>query len=111
MLVEELERVEVFDGDGARGAGVGGIVGVDRAKRLDGLISGIEAEQALAFRNEFLEAGALRDDRAARGEIAGGAVAEPSGARARVDILGDGEFAARTGNVGAVAVADRATSE
>src|SRR3981081_2986868 len=95
-FVEEFFGAEVLGGNLSRRARMARIVGVDRANRIDRFIRSIEAEQSFAGGNELLEAGALRDDRTACGEIAHRAIAEPSGARTHVDVLGDGEFTARS---------------
>ena len=62
-----------------------------------------EAEQTLARRQELAEAGLLRDDGSAGGEVAGAAVAEPARAWPDILVARHGEFGARLLYVGAVA--------
>src|SRR5262249_25897133 len=61
-----------------------------------------EAEQALSRREELAEARLLRQDRAAGGQVAGAAIAEPAGPEANVLVLGDGELASRAAQVVAI---------
>ncbi len=71
---------------------------------IDRLVRGVEAEQSFADRNELLEASALRDDRPSGCQVAHSAIAEPSRARPHVNVLGDGEFSARSAYVAAVLI-------
>src|SRR5688572_13373846 len=76
-------------------AAVTGVITLDRVHGGENVVHRSEAKQAIARRQELAEAGFLRDDRAAGGEVTTGAVAEPAGVRADVLIARHGEFAAR----------------
>src|SRR5271154_392595 len=93
-----------FLGDSPGGAGVAGIVLVDGAEGLPGLLLGHELEQPLAGGIELAEAGLHGDHRPARGEVADAAVAEPAAVGADIDVLGDGAFAARAADEARIAL-------
>src|SRR6185436_12074778 len=94
---------EVLGGDLLGGAAVGGVVGLDGLDGGEDVVHGLPREQAAAGGQHLAEPRLLGDDRAARGQVAGGAIAEPAGARAAVLVPGHGELAARLMDVVPVA--------
>src|SRR5437879_12705692 len=80
------------------------VVGLDRAERLDGLLHRAVREKPTPRRHELADAGVLGHDGPARREVADAPIAEPAAPRADVDVLRDGELAARGANERAVAV-------
>src|SRR5258708_3849752 len=68
---------------------------VDRGERL---VMCRELEEPFTDRAMPVETGVHRHDGPAARQIADRAVAEPTAPRAHVDVLGDGELAARRGN-------------
>src|SRR5262249_33427594 len=67
-----------------------------------GVDDGAERVQARTRRDDVAEAGVLLDDRAARGQVAGGAIAEPPAPQPDVQLLRDRELAARGPDVVAI---------
>src|SRR5581483_11821991 len=76
-----------------------GVVGLDRSHRGGGLLERPEGVQPGAERQDVPEARVLLDDGASRGEVGGGPVAEPAAPESDVQVLRDGEFAARSAEV------------
>jgi len=99
-----LQRVEILRGDLVCRATVAFVIAFDRIDCGEYFVAGAEREQSAAGRQEFAEAGLLRDDRAPGGEIARAAVAEPAGVRPDVLVARDGELRARAADVIAVLV-------
>ena len=80
------------------------VVSLDRAQRLDGLLHGAVREEPTPRRHELADAGVLGHDGPARREVADAPIAEPAAPRPDVDVLRDGELAARGANERAVAL-------
>ncbi len=78
------------------------MVGAHRLEGRHDVLQAAEREQALAGREELPERGVLRDDRAARGQVAGAPIAEPAASQADVLVLGHGELATGAQDVVAV---------
>src|SRR5208282_846540 len=78
-----------------RGAAVARVVRVDIGDPRKRLFHIAEAQQSLAGRKKFPEAGLLGQDRAAAGEVARAAIAEPSGPQFPIRGLGALDFRAR----------------
>src|SRR5688500_12925093 len=80
-----------------------GVDRVDLPNRFGDFAERMEGDDAVAAgAKNFRKAGFLGDDGAAGGEIAGAAVAEPTGIEPDVLVLGDGELAFRAADVIAV---------
>src|SRR5689334_22126942 len=87
-----------------RRAAVARVIAFDRVDGSQDVVHRAEAEQALAGGQEFAEPRLLGNHRPPGREIAGAAVAEPARVGANVLVAGDGEFAPRALNVGAVSI-------
>src|SRR5512144_728081 len=74
--------LEVALRERVRGPGVARVVGAHRLEGRHDVVQAAEGEQAFAGREDLPERGVLRDDRAAGGEVAGAAVAEPAASQA-----------------------------
>ena len=86
------------------------VVGRDRLGTGDGLVERPEGQEPLAGGDRAAEAGVLDERGLSRGEVAGGAVAEPAAARLDVDALRDRELRARALDVARNASASAATA-
>src|SRR5438045_3936675 len=95
---------EAVAGQFAGGAAVAAIVGGNRVDRRQRLVLARVIEQAMPGGAVAIKACAHRHDRPAGGEIADGPVAEPAAVRPDIDVLGDGELAARARDEIAVGV-------
>src|SRR5438477_11103024 len=78
------------------------IIAVNFANRLSDFRELAKTEQSGLLAVEFGETRLLRDHRPSGCQIAGAAIAEPSGVQSNVLILGDGELGFRSANVIAV---------
>src|SRR6266545_7229324 len=79
----------------ARRARVALVVALDLLDCRRRLVGRLHAEEPAPGRKDVAEAGVLRDDGPSRGQVAGATVAEPTGAKADVLVLGDREFSPR----------------
>ena len=87
--------LEVSLGDRPCRPAVSFVVGIDSLEGRHDVLHAVEREQPFARRDEFPEGGVLGDDRAARAEVAGAAIAEPAGPELPMDRLGTPELGAR----------------
>src|SRR5690606_2664548 len=99
---------EAFLRDRARGGGVPRVVDLYLAHRFHRLVRRGERNDAGAPAQLVREAGVLDDHGPARGEVAGGALAEPAGAAGHVPVLRHAPLALRALDVALVALRVRA---
>ena len=99
-----LRCVEILLGERARGSRMARIVARRWRRSPPARRLRLEREQPFAGREEPAEAGFLRHDGAAGGEITDAAIAEPAAARRRVAALGHADLALRALHEGPVAV-------
>src|SRR6266550_4490371 len=85
------------------GVAMGNVVAVDRPQAGDGLLLSAEEQQSLLFCEAPFAAGGLNQRRFPRGQITGGAVADPAAVGFDVAGFGDAEFSSRMLNELAVA--------
>src|SRR5947207_217237 len=71
------------------------VVAVDRLEAGDCLFLGMEKQQSLLFGETPFAAGGLNQGRLARGQVTGGAVADPAAVGLDIAGLGDAEFGPR----------------
>src|ERR1041385_7939972 len=83
---------EHFARNFSSGAGMFPVVGIDSFYRICDFVDGSERQEAFLAAIVFGEAGFLRDDGPAGGEIACAAIAKPAAVEPVILILGDREF-------------------
>src|SRR5438445_5857150 len=92
---QNLVRIEMALGDLPGRVTMRQVIAVDRLQAGDDLLLGAEEQQPLLFGEAPFAAGGLNQSRLARGEITGGAVADPAAVGLDVARLGDAEFGSR----------------
>src|SRR5438045_5818140 len=99
---EHFLGFEKFTRNRARRSRVTAIISVNFAHRFGDFRELAKPEESTLLAVDLGETGLLRDYRTSGGEIAGAAIAEPSGVQSNVLILGDGELGFGSANVIAI---------
>src|SRR6266480_1546426 len=100
--------IEVFLGQRARQAAVALVVGLHLGQRAHRLVHGPEPEEAVGIGQKAAGTRVLYHGRLPAGQIAGRAVADPTGRQLDVGWLGATELSSRSLDVGAVLLRRRA---
>src|SRR5205814_2963283 len=101
-------RVEIFLGQRARQTAVALVVGLHLGQRAHRLVHVPEPEEAVGIGQKAAGTGVLYHGRLPAGQIAGRAVADPTGRQFDVGWLGATELTSRSLDVGAVLLRRRA---
>jgi|GEM_PF-6331295 len=107
---DRLEKVrqDTFGGealarDSCRVGACRPVIRLDGSDRCGSLRDRADSMQARPAGEHVAEGGVLRNHGAPSGQVTGGAIAEPAAAKANVEILGDGELAARCAHEASIA--------